>query len=62
MPGSVENILREREAYSTPQGGEDENGFSLEDAEALGWKVDLFHETKHFPGHGLIEVHAGSDV
>lgn len=62
VPGGLENSLRERENYFDPKIGEDEDGFTLRDAESLGWNVDLFHASKPFPGRGLIEVRAGSDV
>ena len=61
-PGGVEEILRERKNYFDPKIGQDEDGFTLQDAETLGWNVDLFQAVKHFPGRGQIEVRAGSDV
>lgn len=56
LPSGVEKILEEREKYFDPRIGEDEDGFTLEDAEALGWNVEFFRASKHFPGRGLIEV------
>jgi hypothetical protein len=59
LPGGVENILRARQRYFDPKIGEDEDGFTLQEAESLGWNVDLFQAVKHFPGRGLIEVRSG---
>jgi hypothetical protein len=41
VPGGLENGLRERENYFDPKIGEDEGGFTLQEAESLGWTVDL---------------------
>jgi hypothetical protein len=56
LPQAVENALREREAYFDPRIGQDEDGFTLEDAESLGWNVGLNHASKPFPGRGQVEV------
>ena len=61
-PNSVREHLAYRQDYFDPKIGEDEDGLSLQDAEALRWNVDLFHASKPFPGRGLIEVHAGGGV
>ena len=61
-PSCVRQILQERQDYFDPKIGEDEDGFTLQDAESIGWKVDFFHASKPFPGSGLIEVHAGGGV
>ena len=58
-PASVESALREREKFFDPKIGEDKDGFTVEDAESLGWIVDLFHASKPFPDRGRIEVHTG---
>lgn len=55
-PAGVENALREREAYFDPRIGQDEDGFTLQDAESLGWNVGLDHASKPFPGRGQVEV------
>jgi hypothetical protein len=56
LPQGVENALREREAYFNPGIGQDEDGFTLQDAESLGWNVGLNHASKGFPGRGQVEV------
>jgi hypothetical protein len=58
LPGGLRQILEERQDYFDPKIGEDGDGFTLEEPEALGWKVDFFHAHKHFPDGGLVEVHA----
>ena len=61
-PTSVRDLLAYRQGYFDPKIGEDEDGFTVADAESLGWRVDLFHASKPFLGRGLIEVHAGGSV
>jgi hypothetical protein len=56
LPETVTRNLMEKQDYFEPKIGEDEDSFTLEDAEALGWNVNLFHAQKHFPGRGLVEV------
>jgi hypothetical protein len=56
LPETVTRNLMEKQDYFEPKIGEDEDSFTLEDAEALGWNTNLFHAQKHFPGRGLVEV------
>lgn len=55
-PQGVENQLKERQDYFDPKLVE--GGFTVEEAEGLGWAVDFFHASKPFPGLGLVEVHS----
>lgn len=56
QPESVNLLDKERRDYFDPKLVE--GGFTVEEAQELGWVVDLFHAHKPFPGRGQVEVHS----
>jgi len=50
----VSQLAEDKQEYFDPKLAED--GFSVAEAESLGWVVDYYHASKHFPGRGLVEV------
>lgn len=62
VPQAIKERLEYRQHYFDPKIGEDEDGFSLTDAESLGWKVAVSRAVKHFPGRGQVEVHTDGDA
>jgi hypothetical protein len=56
QPESVNLLDKERRDYFDPKLVE--GGFTVEEAQELGWVVDLYHASKPFPGLGQVEVHS----